>query len=377
MKLVLLTNMPSLHQVQLGNHLAATLGVDHFRLVFAAPTSEDREEMGWADQFNAPYILRYWQGEQAKNEVKEWISNADVVVQGRFPMHLVAERIKRGRLTFAYQERFWKRSFNWARMVARLPRIYRRYWSVMRPNYHLLAAGAYVASDLSKIGCFKNRAWKYGYFIDPSAGSDTVHTNDGATLRLLWCARFSKVKQAEDAISLMRQLVARNMDCHLTMVGDGELRAEMQALARDLGNLITFTGWQSSDQVAEHMHQADLFLMTSGFGEGWAMVINEAQNAECMVVANQEVGAAPWLIQHGENGLLYDQADLGALADEIAGLTPKAAQKLGLAGQQSHRETWSAPVAAARLVALSQCLLSDRPEPAFELYADGPCSVAR
>ncbi len=371
MRLVLLTNMPSPHQADLAAELAHELGDANFRLVFADPTSEARQEMGWQDKFNAPYILRFWDAKQ-RDEVLRWIDSADVVIQGRFPIKYLRQRIRNGGLTFAYQERFWKRSFNWLKVIARIPRIYDRYWSVMRPNYHLLAAGAYVAPDLSPLGCFKERAWKFGYFLAPSSPPTKTSSTK---LQILWCARFSKVKRAGDAIRIARALKLSGLEFELTMVGDGELRTQVEEEAVDLQEMIRFTGWQTAQEVEAHMLNAHILLMTSGFGEGWAMVINEAQSRGCMVVANKEVGAAPWLIDDGVSGLLYAQDELDQLTRRLANLN---LQKIELMGERAQRsiQTWSADVAAQRLCELSRALLRGEHAHAKNLFDEGPCSSA-
>lgn len=373
MKLVLLTNMPSEHQAPLAANLANQLGVDNFRLVFAEPTSASREEMGWQDTFEQPYILRLWQGEDTQNEIRHWIETADVVVQGRFPMSYVKRRIKAGKLTFAYQERFWKRGFHWPRFIARLPRIYRRYWSLNYPNHHLLAAGAYVTSDLHSLGCFKQRAWKFGYFLQPD---ELPSTRDNERLRLLWCARFAPVKRAFDALQIADALKQKRVDFELHFIGDGEQREEIEAKANKMALPTVFHGWQNSEQVKRHMQQADVLLMTSGFGEGWGMVINEAQNAACMIVANRVLGSAPWLVDDGETGLLYDSDKLDDLAERLTHLEREEICKMGEAGFVSHKTQWSAPVAAKRLVTLSQLLLDGQVEQAEALFTQGLCSKA-
>lgn len=377
MRLVMLTNMPSYHQVQLGHHFARLLGEENFRLVFEKNTSEDRAEMGWSDPYQASFIIRLWESAEHETTVEDWIASADVVIQGRFPMHYVRRRIAAGKLTFAYQERFWKRKFSYPRALLRLPRIIKRYWSVNRSNYHLLAAGAYVAPDLALLGCFKGRSWKYGYFIDHPLPSDNeYHENSGRSLALLWCARFSKVKQAADALKFVEGLQRRGVDCELTMVGDGEQRPliEAQVLASGLQEVVSFSGWRSEAEVADYMRQSDLFLMTSGPGEGWALVINEALSHGCVVVANESVGAAPWLVKPGFNGFLYNPKTIDAVIDQLAQLDRATLKTMGAAAQQTHAEVWSAQTAAERLIRLSQTLLDEDLPTAHRLFSSGPCS---
>lgn len=376
MRLLLLTNMPSYHQVQLGAAFATALGEDNFRLVFHKPTSIDREEMGWADHYRANYILRYWESEEAQHQTRQWIEAADVVVQGRFPVNFLRRRIADGKLTYCYQERFWKRKFSALRLLGRLPRLCRDYWSVNRNNYHLLAAGAYVASDLNPLGLFRHRSWKYGYFINPprAAARDAA----SSTISLLWCARFSAVKQPRLALEIMRGLMDEDVDCHLTMIGDGELKSATagQIAALGLEEHVQLAGWQSETQVAKAMQVADALLMTSDFGEGWALVVNEAMANGCAVVATRTVGSAPWLIRHRKTGLLFDRHSVGELITQLQEQGRSGMLAMGERARAYHQQTWCAQVAAQRLVHLSGRLLQGDDGAAAQLYADGPCSPA-
>ena len=330
--------------------------------------------MGWEDNFSERYMLRFWEGAAEKQEALRWVHAADVVVQGRFPMAYVRPRIKANALTFAYQERFWKRSPHLGRLVARLPRIYRRYWSLMKRNHHLLAAGAFVAQDLNQLGCFRGQAWKFGYFLD--AAELPAPRAESNRIELLWCARFSPVKRPQDALTILQGLISRGVDCHLTMIGDGTLKAQIELQAKSLAGSVSFLGWQPAAAVAEHMRKADALLMTSGFGDGWGMVINEAQNCACAVIANCTVGAAPWMIQQDETGLLYQQDQITSLVNKLSRLGRDRLHQIGLAGFQSHRHNWSAAIAAKRLLRLSEALIENDVETAHGLFRDGPCSVA-
>lgn len=376
MRLLLLTNMPSYHQMQLAKSLAVELGSDNFRLVFHKPTSEDRREMGWDDHYQAPYLIRYWESAQAQQQTLQWIESADVVVQGRFPLKLLRRRIAAGKLTFCYQERFWKRQFSYVRLIGRLPRLCRDYWSVNRSNYHLLAAGAYVAPDLNSLGLFRQRSWKYGYFIEPA--SPLRQDTAGTTLKLLWCARFSSVKQPLLALEIMRGLQDNNLDCQLTMIGDGELRPDIEAQIVEIGleDHVRLAGWQSGAEVADAMQAADALLMTSDYGEGWALVINEAIAQGCAVIATRTIGSAPWLVKHGETGLMFDSYNIDQLLTQLRELGRGGLLAMGQRGQDFHRHNWCAQVAAHRLVQLSQRLIRGDAEAAEQLYADGPCSPA-
>lgn len=375
MKLVMLTNMPSYHQMQLGQALALELGEDSFRLVFESPPSESRQEMGWSDSYSTNYLLRCWQDQPQRDQVAEWIEQADVVVVGRFFAfkRQINTRIKAGKLTFSYQERFWKRPKTLLRIIARLPRIYKRYWSMQHKNHHLLAAGAYVAPDLNSLHCFRQRSWKFGYFIEPST---LIKPDvDSHRVELLWCARFSPVKQPDIAISIVKRLKDSGVDCHLTMIGGGELRQQTEREVAELGlqAVVSFSGWQDAQAVSDSMLRADIFLMTSAFGEGWGLVVNEAISSGCVVLANRAVGSVPWLIQDGETGFSYQsQSELQAVLEKVRCLDKAALRKMGLAARQNINQNWSTTAAAQNLVKLSDALLNQQPP---EINS-GPCSRA-
>ena len=353
--------------------MVAELGADNFRIVFQKPTSAARAEMGWTDDYQEDYILRFW---QQADDVHQCIQKADVVIQGRFPIKHLKSRIKSGKLTFACQERLWKKRPTLGRKLSRLGHFYKNYISVNKPNYHFLAIGQYAAKDLNDMGYFKGRSWKYGYFIDAPDYQSRPPSN---TLKLLWCARFSDVKQPHIALDISAGLKQAGFDVELTMVGDGDLRADIehQIEQRKLTDCVRLTGWQTQDQVRDHMTQADLFLMTSHHGEGWGLVVNEALSFGAGVIANSELGSAACLIEHGATGLLYQDGEVAKLIDELAQLSLFDIRELGRNANSNMRLRWSSSIAAQRTIALSQALLTSKLEQgdwslAKSLFSDGP-----
>lgn len=373
MKFVFLTNQASYHQMHFARAMAAELGDANFRIVFEKGTSAARAEMGWVDDYTEPYIIRFSESDTAKGECLDWIDKADVVIQGRFPIKYVKRRIRDGKLTFACQERLWKKPPSWKRKISRLPHLYKNYYSVDKPNYHLLAIGAFAAQDLNSLGVFRGRSWRYGYFIDCP---DLTRIEKAQELTLLWCARFSEVKQPHKALEILQGLKKGGMSVSLTMIGDGDLRPQIEANAvqMDLQNDITFTGWQTQQEVFDHMINADLFLMTSHHGEGWGLVVNEALSHGCGVLANEQLGSARSLIKHGESGLLYRDESLLDVLDALLVTGLSGIREFGANGHRAMSGGWSAAQAARRTIGLSQALL-DEDSSVRLLYQDGVCGA--
>lgn len=376
MKVVFLTNQASYHQVHFARAMAIELGTENFRIIFHKGTSASRAEMGWKDDYDEPFILRYSESDQVSDECLEWIEEADVVIQGRFPIKYVRARINAGKLTFACQERLWKKPPSWKRKISRAIHLYKNYYSVDKPNYHFLAIGANAAKDLNDMGVFVGRSWRFGYFIDCPKPVDKPKSE---VLKLLWCARFSKVKQPLKALDILSGLSAQGIEAHLTMIGDGDLREQTELAAKDFGlsGMVTFEGWQTQQEVFNSMLLSDLFLMTSDHGEGWGLVVNEALSHGCGVVANAELGSAQWLVKHGQNGLLYHDRDLPSVINELVEMGPSGIRNLGVVAHPSIRDNWSATVAASRTIALSKELLQGGVESASALHSAGLCSLIR
>ena len=374
--------------MELAEEFAQILGAENFRFGLYSPLSDERLLMKWQDNYQADYLLRYFESAQDRSTIDEWIQKADVVIQGRFPIKYLRRRINNGGLTFAYQERFWKRKFTLSRLIRRIPHLYRNYWSVNKSNYHLLAAGAYAGADLEKLGLFKNRRWKFGYFIKPNdkAATSKLHTtsnqkSEQTAISIVWCARMIDCKQPHKAVEMAAGLKAAGVDFLLTMIGDGELHTQTHKLITqyELDDQVQLVGSKSVDEVNSIMAHSDVMLMTSDYREGWGLVINEAINNRCMPVVNEAAGAAKWLVEDGINGIVYKDSDFGATISRLAELCRDRTElnKRGELAFEHLSNTWSTPVAAQRLCQLSDHLLSgdSSSEKCQSLFLEGPCSA--
>lgn len=121
-------------------------------------------------------------------------------------------------------------------------------------------------------------------------------------IRLLHVGRFDAPKNHEGLLRSFAELRASCPQAHLTMVGDGQLREAMEALAEELGlrDGVTFAGMQ--ENVHPFLHEADIFLLPSSY-EGVPMTIIEAMGTGLPIVATA-VGGVPDMIRNEESGLL-------------------------------------------------------------------------
>lgn len=98
------------------------------------------------------------------------------------------------------------------------------------------------------------------------------------------------------------------------VVGEGGLRADLEAKASSLSLAVTFTGFR--DDALEFIRLADIFVMSSRL-EGLGTSIMDAQALGAPVVATR-TGGIPEIVEDGETGLLAEPGNSRSLADALA-----------------------------------------------------------
>ena len=141
---------------------------------------------------------------------------------------------------------------------------------------------------------------------------------------LLFAGRMEKLKGGAlllDALPLLHERLHR--DLHVTFAGDGRERQAWAIQAQKLpaGIQVSFTGWLSRPELAEHYAGSHLLVIPSLWPEPFGLVGLEAGLQGTPAVAFPVGGIPEWL-QHGENGVL------AALPPSAEGLASAMAQAL-------------------------------------------------
>jgi glycosyltransferase involved in cell wall biosynthesis len=126
-------------------------------------------------------------------------------------------------------------------------------------------------------------------------------------------ARLAEQKGHRDLIAAAPRVLEAHPDVRFVVAGDGELRDELEELARPLGNRFELLG--ARDDVPDLLASFDVFAYPSLF-EGLCLGVIEAQAAGVPVVATP-VGGIPENVVDGETGLLVPPRDPEALARAI------------------------------------------------------------
>ncbi len=112
---------------------------------------------------------------------------------------------------------------------------------------------------------------------------------------------------------------------HLVLLGDGPLRAELEARIEQSPNkeLIHLPGFRQIGDLPAYYGLARAFVHAST-SEQWGLVVNEALAAGLPVLVSERCGCAPELVRPGENGYTFDPHQPEQLAAYMKELTEDA-----------------------------------------------------
>jgi glycosyltransferase involved in cell wall biosynthesis len=135
-------------------------------------------------------------------------------------------------------------------------------------------------------------------------------------------------------------------DVPLTIIGDGPLKGELMARARNVHlDKIHFTGALAREQVLQAMKRASFLIFPSEWYESFAMTILEAYACRTPVIASN-LGVMPEVVHQGATGVLFEPANPRALA-ECVRATVWDAETVRDMGQRARR-TYLANYTASR-----------------------------
>jgi phosphatidylinositol alpha-1,6-mannosyltransferase len=154
---------------------------------------------------------------------------------------------------------------------------------------------------------------------------------------------------------------------HYLIVGDGELREELQKTIADLrlGAYVTLVGKVTDDELLRYLRTCDLFVMPNrtlpdGDTEGFGLVFREANACHKPVIGGRAGGAVE-AVADGTSGLLVDgyQPDQIAAAIERILDDPALSRQLADGGLTLAREN-STKAVAHKFLRTCERLLSEQ-----------------
>jgi colanic acid/amylovoran biosynthesis glycosyltransferase len=192
--------------------------------------------------------------------------------------------------------------------------------------------------------------------------------NGMGTVRIIAVGRFAAKKGLSYAIRAVGRLVASGRKASFTIVGDGELRSEMEELIAELGlaGTVRLPGWQPHSEVISLMRDAHILIAPSvtahnGDQEGIPNSVKEAMAMGLPVVSTVH-GGIPELVDDGISGFLVAEKDVEALADRLAFLhdRPDTWPEMGRAGRAKVEKEFDINILNDQLVQLYSRLCNEK-----------------
>ena len=375
------TNYVNHHQIPLADELYRILGDDYYYIA-TCDTQELVKAMSGYSEIERPYIIRSYANEIAKKKAFDLAKQSDVMIYGTpecLPYVKARYESARDKLTFEVGERWLKKGF----LNFLSPRLLRYKWLYHticpKERTFRLCASAYASHDEHLMLSYKDKCFKWGYFTSvPNVNMENITSlkQTTSTLKILWVARFLKWKHPEQMLQLALRLQSAHIDFKIDMIGEGPL---WKSINNDITKLklqrsVHLLGVMPNKEVIQKMYEYHIFCFTSDRHKGWGAVLNEAMSAGCCPVVCKAIGSAPFLIKHGENGLLYDDTLADDLSSKIEWLVTHRTEceSMGVRAYETMRNEWNPKVAAERLVDFCKSFY----EGDLCQYAIGPMSKA-
>lgn len=376
MRIALLTNIISPHQLPLARALVKRVGAENYRYVYTEATHAERTKMGWGASAEDTWCVLGTFDEPLLQE-------ADAVVSGHRALGLFEHRNAIDKRTFYASERWFKPPLGFLRVfVPSYFKMARRFLKALKaPTMMLLPMGIHAARDFARLmglfsgdicclfrspkvafesrpggaivplkpaiaagvlsdteigfakrygfvqipeenwgkvkptGCYaKMRLW--GYFVAPGQGRPVQRA--GGPLRILWVGRMLKLKRVDALIEAMKGLPNVTLDLY----GHGSEEENLKRLAEGC-EAIRFHDFVPVEQVRGLMRFHDVYVLSSNGYEGWGAVVSEALEESMAVIGTVEAGASATMLPPER---LYPAGDVVALRRILEMLRPNPGQ---------------------------------------------------
>jgi colanic acid/amylovoran biosynthesis glycosyltransferase len=200
----------------------------------------------------------------------------------------------------------------------------------------ILVEGSHIAARLAALGCPRDKIIVHRIGIDVEAVPvrPPLPPPPDQPVRILLCGRMVEKKGHRMALAALAHVLATGMRAELRMIGEGPLRAEIEAMIRDrgLGESVKIFGSRTYAEYLAELAAAHVVLQPSvtasdGDTEGGApTVLIEAQAAGKPIVTTAHADI-PEIVRAGASAIVVPEGD----ADALGG---------GLLELLSHPERW-------------------------------------
>lgn len=181
--------------------------------------------------------------------------------------------------------------------------------------------------------------------------------NGAAGIRVLMLANLSERKGVSQLLEAIAAIHEDGRAITAALVGGGEVeRFRGEAARLGIGDICVLPGWVAASEIPTRLRAADVLVLPS-FNEGLPMAIIEAMSAGVPVIATP-VGSIPEVLTSGENCLLVEPGDAGAVRAAILEICDDAEtyRRLSASARAVYEERFLINRYASQLLAIYRSL---------------------
>ena len=188
----------------------------------------------------------------------------------------------------------------------------------IRRSAFVVAISSFGRSQLYRF--VEHQQWPKVQVVHCGLDADFLAASAGPAVparRLVCVGRLCEQKGQLLLVEAASRLAALGVEFELVLAGDGEMRADIEALIarHGLKAQARITGWISSRQVRDEILAARALVLPS-FAEGLPVVLMEAMALRRPVISTFIAGI-PELVHPGEHGWLVPAGDVDALVEAM------------------------------------------------------------
>ena len=349
MKISILTNTISPHQLPLTKEIGITVGCENIRYIYTQIRDCDHKSFDWT------YEVPKWCIPVELFDAKEWLDDAYILLSGLREFNLFEKRAAKGLKNFYMTERWFKppigifrllhpRYFGYARRLCRMmtegaliglpigihaARDMARLCGLMHGDLRCLFCAPKLdferkpggkiwlknGSDDKRYCLDKMRIW--AYYVEPSKfdalpvqeSSDPrinqiTHSKCSTpnSIRVLWVGRLLNWKRVDTIVRAVGEHAnLKRADNSLPKItldiyGVGPEEKRLKKLAAKYGDCIKFYPPVPIADVRKLMREHDVYVLSSNAYEGWGAVVSEALEEGMKVIGTYEAGSSATIL---------------------------------------------------------------------------------
>ncbi len=192
--------------------------------------------------------------------------------------------------------------------------------------------------------------------IDASFFSPAEKKSNGKFI-ILYAGRLQFLKGTHHLIEAYNRIATNQTELWLC----GNIHEEIKPWIQK-NSSIRHIPLQSAEKLRELYRQTDLFVLPS-VQEAFGLVLLEAMACGIPVIASRNTGG-PDIIDHGQNGFLFDSGDIATLSKHIDYFlkNPEQTQRIGIAARKKIEANFTTAHYEKRFLGLIKQLATDSPE---------------